>query len=218
MKFNGFNLDDFEYFVSRDIYKKEKLKEKIESLSEDLYSNIPLNIKKNLGDPKIGKFLDSYSNFWFSIRPIQYNGAENINYNFDINKDGIRYCLNAETDASIELIKESYNKNSSTLLKAMKSASENRIWLYERELEYGPSGRYKIGKQKWNSVKPYDGSIIPDNLNGLIYKINILPHSAVRVGRSYYKDNPIATSSNLPNLLVELTESYFELFKFLNNL
>lgn len=219
MKFINLNLNDFTFFTGDSLLLHKKiLKTKIRNLEEVVYNKLCSEIKTNLTMSDVGKTSNKSEDIWFSLRPKQYKGAENINYNFDISKEGVRYCLNSETDFSGELFKNAVENNKNKFLNLINNIDKNKIWLYKRNLKHGPSGKYLIGKQTWDKIEIYEGRFTNEKINDLLNKINFFDHSAVRIGKSFGKNEPITTSQSLPDLLVELTENYFELFKFLNNL
>ncbi|MFC2159243.1 hypothetical protein ACFLQS_00800 [Actinomycetota bacterium] len=220
MSFGGFNTNDFSYFIgNRDSAIRETIKEKITELSSILYESIPNNIRKYLKKPHIGKFSVTSDSLWFSIRPIQYDGAENINYNFDICKKGLRYCLNAETMKAIKILKRPISNNRNEFLRLANIIDKNEIWVYERILSHRPSGSHMPGDpQEWKRIAYYNRTLNSEDLDNILTKISRLKHSAVRIGQFYNKDDATATSQQLPEYLVELTKTYYKLFKFLNNL
>lgn len=222
MEFNGFNSDDFNCFnrIYRDSDKREKLKVKIRKLAHTVYNDIPNIIRSSLNEPKIGRLLDTSEDLWFSIRLNIQNEVDNINYNFDISEDGIRYCLNAETVKAIKLFKYEVSNNINEFLRLVNNIDGNKIWLYEREPAHGISGKYLSGKPypPWNEISYYNDILNSEDISNIFTKITNLDNSAVRIGKSYGKDDTIARSQELPEHLVKLTKTYYKLFKFLNNL
>lgn len=220
MGFTNFNLSDFSFFTGERLTSEKKLlRQKVYELGMAVYDNLPYEIKQFLDLPRVGRIYEFSKSIWFSF-PVKISNSNtaSINYNFDLTEDGIRYCLNSETDLSRELFKDSVNNNVARFLYLVNNIIDNKIWLYNRKLKYGPSGSFLIGKQTWEKIKLYKRPISAQDNNSLLTKINNLKHSAVRIGSFYSKDRPLVTGPYLPNFLVQMTKDYFELFKFLNDL
>ena len=218
MAFTNFNSNDFAFFTGEWTQPQKKaLRKKIGELEEAVYEGLPVELKENLSMSKVGKIYSNSKSIWFSFRPIQYSGADNINYNFDLYEKKIIYCLNSETKDSKKLFKKSINSNENLFLTMVNHIPENKIWIYERNKQDNRRSNYNY-YQEMEKIKKYEDNFTITKLNELFIKIDSLTYSAVRIGKSYSKNESIAIGTDLPNLLIQMTIDYFKLFKFLNNL
>jgi hypothetical protein len=131
MAFTNLDSNDFAFFsCDWTLDQKKALREKIKNLEDSIYFNLPTKIKAALNKSKVGRILMDSRSIWFSLRPIQYTGAENINYNFDLCKHGIRYCLNAETIEAIKFFKNTINNNRNKFFSLLNSLTGYEVWVY----------------------------------------------------------------------------------------
>jgi hypothetical protein len=88
--------------------------------------------------------------------------------------------------------------------------------IYKRRPLFSSTGVYLRKQLGWERINHYN-YIDPEILNNIIIELDSLKYSAVRIGHFNDKNTDIATSQQLPYYLIDLTNKYYKLFKFLNN-
>jgi len=223
MEFNGFNNDDFDFFINKIEDYKPILKNKFEKFGNLVYKNLDKKITDTYTDRYIGNVPKNPGAIWFGIRKPQdkNNLFRHCNFTTSINSEILNFYIvirdGKYTDKKpIGIFYRKVKSNISNFVELLNNFHNNYyLQISKRVPKYGK--RIMPGNESWLSLSDISLEIVrEETINYLLMLIENIKYPGIRLGISIKRgDHILQDAKELINFGKRFMENGYKLLEFL---